>query len=117
MSFGYKNGVIYLHSSPKGKKIEILQKNKSVCFEVDDFYETLPSDELCSYYMKYQSVVGFGTASILESETEIKEALKIIIDHYHNKEYDVDDLKLSGIAVIRIEIEQLHGRHYAMGYE
>ncbi|WP_406657339.1 pyridoxamine 5'-phosphate oxidase family protein [Methanolobus sp. ZRKC2] len=117
MSFGYANDAIYLHSSRKGTKIDLLRNNKNVCFEIDDFYETLPSNEPCSYYMKYRSIVGYGTATILEKEEEIKEGLRIIIDHFHNKEYNIDDLNLKGVAVIRIDIEDLHGRHYGMNYE
>ncbi|ABE52060.1 MULTISPECIES: pyridoxamine 5'-phosphate oxidase family protein [Methanococcoides] len=117
ISFGYKDNTIYLHSSRKGTKINLIKQNKNVCFEVDTFYETLPSDEPCSYYMKYQSVVGYGTATILEDEKEIKEGLKIIIDRYHNKEYSIDDLDVKGVAVIRIDIDDLHGRQYGMNDE
>ncbi|MCD4821890.1 MAG: pyridoxamine 5'-phosphate oxidase family protein [Methanococcoides sp.] len=117
ISFGYKDNTIYLHSSRKGTKINLIKQNKNVCFEVDTFYETLPSDEPCSYYMKYQSVVGYGTATILEDEKEIKEGLKIIIDRYHNKEYSIDDLDLKRVAVIRIDIDDLHGRQYGMNDE
>jgi len=117
ISFGYKDNTIYLHSSRKGTKINFIKQNKNVCFEVDTFYETLPSDEPCSYYMKYQNVVGYGTATILEDENEIKEGLKIIIDRYHNKEYSIDDLDLKRVAVIRIDIDDLHGRQYGMNDE
>ena len=117
ISFGYKNKTIYLHSSRKGTKINLMKQNKNVCFEVDTFYETLPSDKPCSYYMKYQSVVGYGTAKILDDEKEIKEGLKIIIDRYHSKEYIIDDLDLKGVAIIRIDVDDLHGRHYGMNYD
>lgn len=117
MSFGYKDDSVYLHSSRKGTKIDLLQKNENVCFEVDDFYETLPSDEPCSYYMKYRSIVGYGKATIMEKEEEIKEGLQIIIDHFHNKEYNIDELDLNGVAVIRIDVADMHGRHYGMDYE
>lgn len=117
ISFGYKNKSIYLHSSRKGTKINLIKQNENVCFEVDIFYEALPSDEPCSYYMKYQSVVGYGTATILEDENEIKDGLKIVIDRYHNKEYCIDDLNLKKVAVIRIDIDDLHGRQYGMGDE
>ncbi|MEL4304446.1 pyridoxamine 5'-phosphate oxidase family protein [Methanococcoides sp. LMO-2] len=117
ISFGYKDRTIYLHSSRKGTKINLIKQNKHACFEVDNFYETLPSDEPCSYYMKYQSVVGYGTATILEDEEERKEGLKIIIDRYHNKEYNIEDLKTKGVAIIRIDVEELHGRQYGMDYD
>lgn len=117
ISFGYKDKTIYLHSSKKGTKINLIKQNKNACFEVDNFYETLPSDAPCSYYMKYQSVVGYGTATILEDEEEKKEGLKIIIHRYHNKEYNIDDLNVKGVAIIRIDVDEMHGRHYGMDYD
>jgi len=33
LCFGYHDNVLYFHSSLKGKKIDILQKNPNVCFE------------------------------------------------------------------------------------
>ena len=31
MNFGYKDNVIYFHSAPKGRKIDLLEKNNRVC--------------------------------------------------------------------------------------
>jgi hypothetical protein len=114
VSFGYRDGTIYLHSSRKGMKIDILGKNNKVCFETDAYYGLLPSDEPCSYFMKYRSVVGFGTASILEKEDEIKAGLSVVIERYHDKEYNIDDLDPGEVAIIRIDIQELHGREYGM---
>ncbi len=114
VSFGYRDDTIYLHSSRKGLKIDIIQKNNNVCFEVDAYLGILPSDDPCSYYMRYRSVVGNGTATILEDEAEIKEGLGCLIDRYHKKDYDLDELNLKSIVVIRIDVNELHGRQYAM---
>jgi uncharacterized protein len=110
MTFGYKDGVIYLHSSKKGKKIEILKANANVCFEADVCYELVPSDRPCSYDMKYESVIGFGKATILEDEEEIREGLNVIIDRYHGGNYDPKSLNTGGLALIRIDVEEMTGR-------
>ena len=34
MNFGFKDNILYLHSSPEGKKIEILKVNNKVSFGV-----------------------------------------------------------------------------------
>ncbi|WFN35216.1 pyridoxamine 5'-phosphate oxidase family protein [Methanogenium sp. S4BF] len=117
MSFGYRDGAIYLHSSITGTKMDFLRSNKHVCFEVDLYYETLRGDHPCSYNMKYQSVVGFGTAAILDNEQQIKDGIACIIDRYHGEEYCVDDLNLTQVAVIRIDIEELHGKQNGMDSE
>ena len=60
--------------------------------------------------MKDQSVIGFGTATILEDDREKREGMKCLIDTYHTGEYCIDDLNISRVAVIRIDIEELHGK-------
>ena len=36
LSFGYREGVIYIHSAHKGRKIDLLKKNPACCIEVDE---------------------------------------------------------------------------------
>ncbi|MBU3917342.1 pyridoxamine 5'-phosphate oxidase family protein, partial [bacterium] len=33
LCFGYENDTLYFHSAHKGMKLDILKKNKQVCFE------------------------------------------------------------------------------------
>ena len=94
--------------------IDMLNKNKNVCFEVDKMYEMLPSKNPCSYDMKYRSVVGFGTATILEDDAEKREGLKVITDRYHKGEYDINKMNVKGLAVIRIDIWEMQGRENNM---
>lgn len=35
LCFGYDAGILYFHSAPVGKKIDLLKKNRNVCFEFD----------------------------------------------------------------------------------
>ena len=107
MAFGHKEGAIYLHSSKKGKKIEVLEENANVCFETETDYELIPSKRPCSYDMKYRSVVGFGTAKILDDEDEIREGLAVIAGRYHGGEFDPKSLNAGGIAVIRIDVKDM----------
>lgn len=117
MSFGYKEGVIYLHSAKTGTKMDILRSNSNVCFEIDSVHKTLHGDHPCSYNVQYQSIVGFGTATIPEHEQDIREGLQCLIDHYHTEEYCIDALDISRVAVIRIDIEELHGKQNGMENE
>ncbi|MGB9133142.1 MAG: pyridoxamine 5'-phosphate oxidase family protein [Methanosarcina sp.] len=49
LSFGYKDNAIYLHGFPKGKKIDIIRKNKKVCFEAGIETEVITVDDPCKY--------------------------------------------------------------------
>ena len=48
MAFGSKDNSIYLHSSQKGEKIDILKKNPMVCFEADIDADIITTDDICT---------------------------------------------------------------------
>lgn len=66
MNFGYKDRYLYLHSSPEGRKIEILKENNKVSFGVEIKTELVKSESACNWGMKYMSVIGEGYAEFLE---------------------------------------------------
>ena len=70
LCFGYKDNTLYFHSSPEGRKIEILTKNNDVCFEFDVDHEVVQDNKACKWSMKYRSVIGFGKASFVENLEE-----------------------------------------------
>lgn len=110
LNFGYKDNHIYLHSSKKGMKIDILKKNNNVAFEVDLDHVLIESHRACGFSMDYQSVIGFGRAFFIEDTNQKKEALDIIMAHYSpNKfEYELDELEK--VSLIRIDIDSMTGK-------
>jgi len=111
MSFGYKENTIYLHSSQKGEKIEILKKNSRVCFEAAIETELITADEPCNYNVRYRSVIGFGQAKFLESYNEKVEALTVLSEHYGKKgPFEFEEWKVNRLCVIKIEIEKMTGK-------
>ena len=108
--FGYEAGMIYIHSNPGGKKMEILRKNPKVCIEIDSGIEHVPAESPCNNGMKYRSVIAFGTCRILQGEDEKKLALQIILEHYGLKREDIPDFSPDGVEVISIDIETISGK-------
>ncbi len=113
MNFGFDEGHIYLHSSVEGKKMEILKENKNLCFEVDVRSELVKSEKPCNWGMKYVSVMGNGTAELIEKPEEKIKALDIIMDKYddeglNSREYLESSLKRT--AVIKLNITELTGK-------
>lgn len=106
MSFGYKENAIYLHSSRKGKKIEILKKNPRACFEAAVETELITADEPCNYNVRYRSVIGHGQAKFLEDYNEKVEGLTVLSEHYGKKgPFEFEEWKVNRLCVIKIEIE------------
>ena len=109
--FGYRDNCLYIHSSRAGKKIEIIRKNNSVCFEVEVDVELLPNRLACDFAMRYQTVIGFGTAHIVEDEEQKVHALNILMDHYsEDRSHEYREKVLPKVAIIKIEIDSMTGK-------
>lgn len=82
MNFGYRDGVVYLHTSPSGRKMEMLERNHNVCFEVDIDHAVKQAESACQWGMRFRSVIGQGEATLIEDEAGKRDALDVIMDHY-----------------------------------
>jgi len=110
LCFGYRDKVLYFHGSLKGKKIDIIRKNQKVCFEFDINTEIVKAKDACHWSMKYQSVIGFGKAVLLEGLDEKRKALNIIMSQYSDRTFQFNEAPLKGIIVIKVEIERMAGK-------
>jgi nitroimidazol reductase NimA-like FMN-containing flavoprotein (pyridoxamine 5'-phosphate oxidase superfamily) len=111
MAFGYKDNNIYLHSSMKGEKIDILKKNPRVCFETDIDSDIIKTDDICTYDVRYRSVVGYGHAKFLEDYNEKVEGLTVMSEHYEKKgPFEFGEEKVNRLYVIKIEIDGMTGK-------
>ena len=111
MNFGYKDNHLYFHCAKKGKKIDIIKRNSSTCFEIDIDYTFLKvAGRPCKWGSKYQSVIGFGKASIVENSTEKLEAMNIITQHYGGDHYPFSKNELETINIIKIKIASVTGK-------
>ena len=111
LCFGYQDRTLYFHSALEGKKIDLLQKNNRTCFEFDINSEIIKADKACKWGMKYQSVIGFGRAVLVENIEEKQKGLNIIMNHYSDRNWQFPDKAIEKIAVIKIEIETMTGKY------
>ena len=108
--FGYERNVLYFHSDLEGQKIELIKRNKKVCFEIDTDVEVVRAEEPCSWTMKYKSVIGVGRAHILENDEEKAHGLRVIMKHYSEGESGFPKSKLESVLVLRVDIERVTGK-------
>ncbi|MBI9044848.1 MAG: pyridoxamine 5'-phosphate oxidase family protein [Anaerolineaceae bacterium] len=78
ISYGYRNEVLYFHSSLNGKKINILKENPKTSFSVEKGGNLVPAEKACKFSIHYASVLGSGKMEFVESIEEKREALDII---------------------------------------
>jgi hypothetical protein len=119
MNFGYTSDSVqrlFFHCANKGRKLEMIEKNHYVCFEMDIDHKiyTRPGKDGrkgCNWGMKYRSVVGYGNISII-TETEAKKTgLDFIMRHYGDEnEYVYDEKVLANTTVLRLDITEMTGK-------
>jgi len=110
LCFGYDAGVLYLHSAPVGKKIDLLRKNRNVCFEFDTDTIAVPAETPCGWTMRYRSVIGYGIAGFVEDLGEKRAALDVIMRQYAEGTHEYSDETLRKTAVIKVEILEISGK-------
>ena len=109
--YGYDGNHLYVHSSRRGKKIDILRKNSRVCFQIDTDVEIKESEIPCRWDVKYRSVIGWGNAVLIDDIEEKRGALNHIMRHYSGEStFEFSEEELDKVAVIKIEIDRITGK-------
>jgi nitroimidazol reductase NimA-like FMN-containing flavoprotein (pyridoxamine 5'-phosphate oxidase superfamily) len=112
MNFGFKDNKLYLHSSPEGRKIEILKVNNKVLFGVKIKTELVKNEKACNWGMDYMRVIGEGYAYFIENHNKKVEALNIIMSKYSDNgsnTFEYTETALNKVS-IKVEVNELKGK-------
>jgi len=118
LNFGYERDALFFHGlRPEGKCLGMIRRNPHVCFEIDTDVEPVPAEEACRWSMRYRSVVGFGTAKIVQDTAERRHALGVILRQFTDRSFDAPDAVVAVTAVVRVDIESMTAKEagYAEG--
>ena len=111
LNYGFSDDFIIIHCAKEGKKIDLLRENNKVAFNVAIDTEVIRDEnDPSEFSMKYRSVSGLGTAKFIEDAEEKREALKIIMEHYHGPKEPITEGMLKATAVIKISITEITGK-------
>mgnify|MGYP002684248701 FL=1 len=111
LNYGFGKDFIIVHGAREGKKIDLLRENDKVAFNVAIDTEVIRDEnDPSEFSMKYRSVSGLGTAKFIEDAEEKREALKIIMEHYHGPKEPITEGMLKATAVIKISITEITGK-------
>lgn len=106
LNYGYtmEDGTLclYLHGATAGRKIDVLRANPKVFFEMDCDIAPFEGITACHYGNAYASVMGRGTAEILEDMEEKKKGLSILMKTQTGKDFEFNDKMAAVVSVIRI---------------
>jgi nitroimidazol reductase NimA-like FMN-containing flavoprotein (pyridoxamine 5'-phosphate oxidase superfamily) len=115
LSYGYdaEEGVLFFHTAAEGRKIECIEANPRVCFEVEGpVIVKAGGERACSWGLFYRSVVGYGTIRELSRPDDKKGALRLIMRQQAGRDgaWTFVSEILAATRVWALEIESVTGR-------
>jgi len=109
MNYIFSNDKIYLHCAQDGHKLDNIKNNNKVSFTVVGDYELQPAE----FTSKYESVVIFGQARLVEGTTKEQVLQQFILKfspQFESEGFDYVKKAAHKTAIIEIEIEDLKGK-------
>ena len=112
LNFGYEarenRYVFYFHGARAGRKIDLIQSNPHVGFEMDTEYALHEADAACGYSARFQSIVGNGVMSMVSEPEEKKRGLSLLMEHNTGKrDWSFDEKKLDAVAVFKLAVTNM----------
>ena len=115
MNYGYtmEEGklVLYLHSAQKGKKLDMMRANPKVFFEMDCDWVPFEGEKPCQYGLGYSSIMGCGTAQVVEDVEEKIKAMSALMKTQTGKDFSFNERLVSIVAVTRIDVAEYSAKH------
>jgi nitroimidazol reductase NimA-like FMN-containing flavoprotein (pyridoxamine 5'-phosphate oxidase superfamily) len=109
VNFGYDGSAIYIHCAEAGHKLDVLAEDPRVAFEAAVDVRIVPGKG-CGWTARFRSVVGFGTAALVQDEAEKVYGLGVVISQYSGRAESVPPESARGVAVLRIDISSMTGK-------
>jgi len=110
VNYGYLDGCLYVHSAREGRKIDIIRRNNVVSFNIYVDNGLVKSGVACNWGMRYRSVMGMGTAALVDGREEKEQALRIIMRHYAGPAESFEASRMNSLLIIKIQIDSLAGK-------
>lgn len=112
LNYGWteENGryILYAHSAAEGRKIDLIRGGADVGFEMETGVEYFDADTACGWGNRYESIIGEGRTTLLETPEEKRQALAAIMAHYSaRKDYTFEDAMVNLVQVIQIDVTAL----------
>lgn len=113
LNFGYAwmddELTLYFHSGLKGKKIDALQANAQVCFEMDwEGGVTGEGDVACRYSYAFRSIIGAGQVQFAQTNDEKRHGFNCIMRHQTGRDdWTFSDKHLAVASVFSVRAEEL----------
>jgi nitroimidazol reductase NimA-like FMN-containing flavoprotein (pyridoxamine 5'-phosphate oxidase superfamily) len=110
VSFGYEQGTLYVHSAPRGAKLDLIARDPLVGFSACADYALVRGDAACDCGVRASSVVGTGAARVVTDEREKLRGLDAIMRHYGEGRPVYNQETLARTCLIAIAVRSMRGK-------
>lgn len=107
LNYGYHDGALYFHAATEGLKIDLIRKNGQAAFTVALDLGLIEGESACDWSVRFQSVVGHGQISLLETPTEKRQGLDLFMAQYSDEQFSYPDKMIQATAVIKLVISEM----------
>jgi nitroimidazol reductase NimA-like FMN-containing flavoprotein (pyridoxamine 5'-phosphate oxidase superfamily) len=111
INHAYKDGRLYFHCAPTGRKLDMIRANPNVCYVVNTYFgdqEHLADGVRC--HGDWESVIAYGKARVIEDPDELREAFTIFMEYYSPSHFEPSEGSLKTTRAIIIEVESMTAR-------
>ena len=118
VNFVYDKDKIYFHSALEGRKIENINSNPNVCFEIDKVISIIPGMQRpCASTTEYKSIIIFGDIQIVTDIEEKASALNKLIEKYapQSPKLSSSSGAITGTNVLVISIKEMTAKQSPVG--
>lgn len=117
MNYGYRDKALYFHCAVKGKKLDLIEKNNKVGFEIEAEHEILKFDESCKWTTNYRSIIGTGEIEIIRDYDKKVKGLDILMQHHGKQENSYVKKHVDNIVILKLKISNLSAKQAGDSHE
>lgn len=103
---------LWVHCAAEGRKLRCLSANRSVCIEVDRLIRVTNGPDACGdWTCHYESVIGSGSADVVEDEEQRLRGLRALMRKYSGRDdWQFKPGALATTTVVRIRLDSVTGK-------
>ena len=106
--------VLYFHCAPAGRKLEMLQINNRVCFEIETDTGIIEGKTACDWTMAYKSVIGYGSVEVITGGDEMLHGLDILMKQYAGEgEFTYKPNVLQRMVILKLIVESYTAKSHS----
>ncbi|MCR4746222.1 MAG: pyridoxamine 5'-phosphate oxidase family protein [Lachnospiraceae bacterium] len=101
----------YMHGAKEGHKLDLIKQNPNVCIEMETDVEPVSGGDIpCNYGSEYASIIGRGTAELVDDVNEKINGLNLLMLNQTGRQFEMNEKMAAAVAVIKVTIKDFSAK-------